>query len=289
VAFWFDGGLFDLPVAAVFWVLLELGTNADGKIMNEETKISPHPNPLPSFEEQRGIESSGGIRKSEISGFTLIELLVVIAIIGILVALLLSALSGAKNKAESAVDVNNIKQITLALHMYSEDNHDQLPWPNWSSSSRAGWLFSYGGPGGNALQEGGLLWPSVHEAKVYMCPMDKLDTNRYVTFSSYIMNAAVSGNDRANFPCMQLSRMPSDGIVFWETDERYPYYYNDGANKPDEGVTKRHNGGGIAASFDGSAAYWKFDAWHDLSDQGDDTNSWQKNRLWCYPDSSNGH
>ena len=45
VAFWFDGGLFDLPTAAVFWVLLELGTNGDGKIMRVETKISPYPNP----------------------------------------------------------------------------------------------------------------------------------------------------------------------------------------------------------------------------------------------------
>jgi hypothetical protein len=27
VAFWFDGGLFDLPTAALFWVLLELGTS----------------------------------------------------------------------------------------------------------------------------------------------------------------------------------------------------------------------------------------------------------------------
>jgi len=223
-------------------------------------------------------------------GFTLVELLVVIAIIGILAALLLTALSAAKNKAESAVDVNNLKQITLALHMYCEDNHDQLPWPNWvDSSGRTGWLFSYGGLGGNPLQEGGLLWPAIHDPRVYMCPMDKLDTNRYVKFSSYMMNAAVSGNDRAIFPCVPLSRMPPDGVVFWEPDEKQLAFFNDGACEPVDVITKRHNGGGIAASFDGSAEYWKFDTWNELSDQGDDTNSWQKNRLWCYPDSPNGH
>jgi hypothetical protein len=115
------------------------------------------------------------------------------------------------------------------------------------------------------------------------------DTNRLIMFSSYMMNAAVSGYNRAIYPCLKLSQMPSEGVVIWETDERYSWYFNDGANTPDQGVTTRHNNGGVAASFDGSAAYFRFDAWHDLSDQGDDTNSWQKNRLWCYPDSPDGH
>jgi hypothetical protein len=42
VAFWFDGGLFDLPTASVFWILLELGSvsNAEGRMKNEETEQS---------------------------------------------------------------------------------------------------------------------------------------------------------------------------------------------------------------------------------------------------------
>ena len=86
------------------------------------------------------MNSRTGLRLLGWSAFTLIELLVVVAIIAILAAMLLPALSAAREKARRSSCMSNLKQMGLALTSYTGDYGEYYPsWAGWMNPRDVSW------------------------------------------------------------------------------------------------------------------------------------------------------
>jgi len=243
------------------------------------------------------------------AAFTLMELLIVIAIIAILAVILLSALSGAKKKAQRTRCLNNMKQIGVAAQLYSVDYQDYFAYPNWGVPGyprHYGWLYRSvdGGPPTDiSLFEQGLFWSYLQNRGVYYCPLDNTNlpaatgTNsplqRANKWSTYVMNGAVMGYGKLDIPnTYRLSQAKILGVLLWEPDESQASasndIYNDGASTPyappfDMGISMRHLPGCNLLFIDGHVEFKKYQI--GLSE----CQAAGPNEFWWSPGSKTGH
>ncbi len=203
--------------------------------------------------------------------FTLIELLVVISIIGILAAMLLPALSGAKAMAKRTSCQNNVRQLLLALQMYSGDHGDELPPRSYL---------------------GGAVWvdrlePYYADRNLLRCPTDpgRVDQSYLMNgFVDFFVVTSFDGNwdeffgayKTGGFPGMKLSGIsePSDTITMGEKkadsdDDAYmdiwpPEYGSDHLLEVDHAKHRasgsERSGGSNYGFADGSVRYLKYGA-----------------------------
>jgi prepilin-type N-terminal cleavage/methylation domain-containing protein/prepilin-type processing-associated H-X9-DG protein len=115
-------------------------------------------------------------------GFTLVELLVVIGIIALLISILIPALARARDQANRAKCLANLRQLSAAWFMYATDSKGKIV---MSETIPGAWVD--GGPALDAITRGE-LYRYLNTAEVYKCPSDTVDRLR-----SYSINGHLNG------------------------------------------------------------------------------------------------
>ena len=199
--------------------------------------------------------------------FTLIELLVVIAIIAILAAMLLPALAKAKERANAAACLNNLKQWGIATQMYVTDNLDFLPpdgTPNPSdTATNTGWYIQLPALLGIPRYHD-MAWRTNAGAAIgntiWLCPSNPRRSNGNNLFH-YCLNENISDTGVNNRP-LKITTLSQHSALVWLFDSK---------NLPAVGTpnfvhTNLHSGGAQFTFLDGHAArfrsseYWDYTA-----------------------------
>jgi prepilin-type N-terminal cleavage/methylation domain-containing protein len=202
-------------------------------------------------------------------GFTLVELLVVIGIIALLVAILMPALSRARDQSNRAKCMSNVRQLLIATQMYCSENKGGLPWSTWDNPAPPGgdgWVYKKPRVQGNDFLpqdvEQGLYWQYAKSHDVFKCPGARFDEDRTKSFNitHYLMNGSVNSFGRQSGGMVRfwkLSNFKSMDVLFIELGDHRndsgrdsPYWANDASSWPDEDFSRRHGKGMIIGCMD---------------------------------------